>query len=314
MSGFDFRERLTYEYDGMSRLTRLKDASSTSTLFDRQLSYNTANQISQIAEPSLTRNFGYDQIDRLTSVTNPTATSENYSFDAVGNRSLSHLSTSYSYQSNNKLVSTATTNYSYDANGNMTSKTDVSGNWTYEWDYENRLKRATKSTGEIITYKYDALGRRTTRQKQTQVPPLPPVTVETTNFVYDGLDVIQDRNGAGVVTASYINGLGIDNKLRQTVNGQTQYFLTDHLGSTNGLTDVLGNVTSSTSYDSFGNATNASFPTRYQYTGRELDADTGLHYYRARWYDANTGRFISEDPIGFAGGDFFVAKTVCFKV
>ena len=51
-------------------------------------------------------------------------------------------------------------------------------------------------------------------------------------------------------------------------------------------------------YDSFGNTEGSSF-TRYTYTGREFDSDTGLYYYRARWYDPQVGRFISEDPIGF---------------
>ncbi|MBK8151180.1 MAG: RHS domain-containing protein [Acidobacteria bacterium] len=87
----------------------------------------------------------------------------------------------------------------------------------------------------------------------------------------------------------------------QTGN-DVRYFIADHLGSTNALTDSSGNVTSSASYDSFGNAT-GNLATRYKFTGREYDDFTGLHYYRARWYDGNLGRFISEDPIGFAGGD-----------
>ena len=78
--------------------------------------------------------------------------------------------------------------------------------------------------------------------------------------------------------------------------------MTDHLGSTVALADTNGTITSSTSYDSFGNAT-SNIPTSYQYTGREYDADIGLYYYRNRWYDPEVGRFISEDPIGFAGGD-----------
>jgi RHS repeat-associated protein len=71
------------------------------------------------------------------------------------------------------------------------------------------------------------------------------------------------------------------------------------------LADTSGNVTpsNSTSYDSFGNSSNANFPTRYQFTGREFDNFSGLHYYRARFYDGNLGRFISEDPSGFEGGD-----------
>lgn len=57
------------------------------------------------------------------------------------------------------------------------------------------------------------------------------------------------------------------------------------------------------SYDSFGKPTNASFPTRYQFTGREYDNFSGLQYSRARWYDPKIGGFISEDPIGLGGGD-----------
>jgi RHS repeat-associated protein len=62
-------------------------------------------------------------------------------------------------------------------------------------------------------------------------------------------------------------------------------------------------MSASNSYDSFGNPTNTSFPSRYQFTGREFDNFTGLQSSRARFYDPNLGRFISEDPIGFAGGD-----------
>ena len=283
----------TFAYDGMSRLTQLKDAKGATTLFDRQFSYNPANQISQIAELTQTRNFAYDNVDRLTAMTNGTA-NESYTFDGVGNRTASHLSTSYLYQPNNRLTNTTTTSYVYNSNGNMVSKTDVSGTTQYIWDFENRLKQVIKPNGENALYKYDALGRRIERNLNNGA--------SWQKFTYDGQDVMLDQNSDGT-SVTYLNGLGIDNKLRQTVNGQAQYFLSDHLGSTNALADASGNLIASTNYDSFGNATNANFPTRYQFTGRELDNFTGLHYYRARWYDANLGRFISEDPIGFAGGD-----------
>ena len=77
--------------------------------------------------------------------------------------------------------------------------------------------------------------------------------------------------------------------------------MTDHLGSTIGLTDSSANITQAIAYDSFGNHT-VSGNTRYTYTGRERDADTGLMYYRARFYDPQLGRFIGEDPIGLNGG------------
>jgi RHS repeat-associated protein len=118
------------------------------------------------------------------------------------------------------------------------------------------------------------------------------------------MDVIQDRksDGSGTSVVNYVNGPGIDDKLKQTTGTTTSYFLTDHLGSTVGLVDQAGSITSQTAYDSFGNAS-TQLPTRYGYTGRELDEYTGLMYYRARFYDPQIGRFISEDPIGFGGGD-----------
>lgn len=121
----------TYEYAGMSKLKRLKDVSSTATLFDRQYGYNNASQISQIIEPSLTRTIGYDLVNRLTSVTVSNNQNESYNFDYVGNRLSSHRSANYNYQPFNKVISTATANYVYDANGNMVSKAEGSNFWRY---------------------------------------------------------------------------------------------------------------------------------------------------------------------------------------
>ncbi|MCC6451861.1 MAG: RHS repeat-associated core domain-containing protein [Acidobacteria bacterium] len=99
------------------------------------------------------------------------------------------------------------------------------------------------------------------------------------------------------------DGLRTDNKLKLSTTSGSTFFLQDHLRSTIGLTNATGSLTATQSYDSFGNPTNASFPTRFQYTGREFDNFTGLQFSRARFYAPNLGRFISEDPIGFNGGD-----------
>jgi len=115
--------------------------------------------------------------------------------------------------------------------------------------------------------------------------------------------VIRDLSADGSTAADYLNGPGIDNKLRQTTaTGTAFYFLQDHLGSTRALTDTTGNVLEQQQYDSFGYSAGSAL-TRYGYTGRERDSDAGLIYYRARWYDPQLGRFISEDPIGFGGLD-----------
>ena len=150
---------------------------------------------------------------------------------------------------------------------------------------------------ESVNYQYDALGRRVVRQDKKS---------GRTEFTHDGMDVIQDRfekNDGSISTTNYINGIGIDNKLKLTSGTTSRYFLQDHLGSTVGMADSSGAVTESASYDSFGRVISSNLTTRYQYTGRETDEKTGLIYYRARQYDPQIGRFTSEDPIGFAGGD-----------
>ncbi len=74
----------------------------------------------------------------------------------------------------------------------------------------------------------------------------------------------------------------------------------DGLGSIVGLTDVNGNVAASYTYDSFGNltASTGTVTNPFRYTAREFDTETGMYYYRARYYLQGVGRFASEDPLG----------------
>lgn len=292
---------LTEQYDGLDRLTGLKYMQGTTTLADYQYQFNAVNNISQMTDDAGANNYSYDSVDRLTAATHPNQPNENYSHDGVGNRTTSHLSATYSYQPFNRLTSTSSASYTYDNNGDLISKTEGIPTTQYGWDYENRLKTVTRLASPDVSYKYDALGRRIERTKSVSIPV--PVILETTRFVYDGTDVVRDLDGNGATMADYLNGPGIDNKLRQTVGATTSYFLADHLGTTRALTNPSGAVTSSLSYDSFGNVTSGSAPTRYTYSGREIDSDTSLIYYRARWYAPQQGRFISEDPLGLRGGD-----------
>ena len=271
----------------------MKHQSSSATLFDNQYTYNTASQISQITDLTNTRVFGYDLVDRLTSVhTNGTQT-ESYTFDDVGNRTASHLSASYGYQSGkfNQLTSTATASYQFDANGNTIQKSEGKDFWRYTWDYENRLTEAS-TRKEKVRYRYDALGRRVERNLR--------YSKDRTRFTHDGLDVVMDDDAETGIT-KYQNGLGIDDKLKLSNGGTASYFLGDHLGSALGLANTSASVTSSNSYDSFGNST-GNLASRYQFTGREFDSFSGLQFSRARFYDPKLGRFTSEDPIQLRAG------------
>ena len=108
---------------------------------------------------------------------------ENYSYDGVGDRTVSHLSASYSYQPFNKLTSTASATYSYDNNGNLISKTDTLGTWTFSYDPENWLTQVVVPNGPTVNYKYNALGRRIQRTTSSG---------SNERYVYDGLDALAD--------------------------------------------------------------------------------------------------------------------------
>lgn len=229
----------------------------------------------------------------LTSATHPNQPNESYTLDDVGNRTASHQGSSCSYQPFNRLVSANGSVFGYDTNGNQTSKSDASGSWTYSWDNENRLKQATLSGGATVSFDYDALGRRIQATSSTN---------GITKFIYDGADVVRDIDGSGNTTAEYLNGLELDDKLRTTTGTTALYFLSDHLGTTRTLVDASGISVSALSYDSFGNLLSGSATSRYTYTGRELDSDSSLLFYRMRWYDPKHARFLTEDPIQFSGG------------
>jgi RHS repeat-associated protein len=283
----------SYSYDDLNRLTGLNHLAGATTLIGNQYTYNDANNINSWTNALGNHAYSYDSNDRLTSATNSAQPNENYSYDGVGNRTTSHFSASYSYQPFNNLTNTATASYISDSNGNLISKTDGSGTTTYLWNEENQLIQASLPGGLTVNYKYDGLGRRIQRTTSTGA---------NERYVYDGHDVLLDLKADWSVATTYLSDLGIDNKLRQTSStAGVSYYLTDHLGSTAGLTDISGNMVELIAYDSFGNSTGSEL-TRYTYTGRELDLDTGLFYYRSRFYDPQIGRFISEDPIGFVGG------------
>jgi len=180
----------------------------------------------------------------------------------------------------------------------------------YTYDYRNRLTRVeARSSGGIILseadYTYDIFDRRIAKTVDADGDGTG--AAETTRFVYDGDHVWADFDASGTITARYLFGDRIDEILARWQPGNgTAWYLTDRLGTVRDIVDASGLLINTITYDSFGNVllqTDAAAGDRYLFTGREFDAETGLYYYRARYYDPATGRFISQDPIGFDAGD-----------
>jgi RHS repeat-associated protein len=129
-------------------------------------------------------------------------------------------------------------------------------------------------------------------------------TLGTTNYLYDGLNTLEATDQNGNALSSYVDTRNIDEPLAEMVSGARSYYEQDGLGSITSLSNSSGAPANTYTYDSYGNltASTGTLTNPFRYTGREYDSETGLLYYRARYYDPNGGRLISVDPIGFEGG------------
>ncbi|PYN96665.1 MAG: hypothetical protein DMD91_20655 [Candidatus Rokuibacteriota bacterium] len=281
---------ISYAYDPASRLSSITQGSSLV-----QFAYDAVSRRTTLTLPSgVTTQYGYDSASRLTSLTYTLAATVlgdlQYTYDAAGNRSqvggawartgLPQPLTGASYNANNEQIIFGSQVLTYDLNGNLTSD----GTSTYTWDARNRL---TSITGPVpANFVYDATGRRARKI----------INGTVTDFLYDGVNPMQELSGAAVV--SLLTGRGIDEDfVRADTNGASA-LLVDVLGSTVALTDPTGALQTQYTYEPFGAtiATDAAGSNPFQYTGRENDG-TGLYYYRARYYHPGLARFISEDPL-----------------
>jgi len=281
----------TYSFNNLSRLLSVLHQLGGSTIDGATYTLDAAGNRTAKADAlaGVTSNYTYDPLYGLTQVTQTTNTTESYSYDSVGNRLSSLGVSAYTNNSSNELTSTSAASYAYDANGNTTSKI-VSGNTTqYTWDFENRLTSVTlPNTGGIVTFKYDPFGRRIYKQSPNA----------TSIFSYDGVNLIETVNGTGGEVAHYTQGLNIDEALAVQRGTTTNYYEADGLGSVTSLTSSAGALANTYTYDSFGNTTTSagSITNFLRYNAREFDSETSLYFYRARYYDPNAGRFVSEDP------------------
>jgi RHS repeat-associated protein len=293
-----------YTYNPVSTLASVLHQAGNTIRDGATYTYDAAgNRLTKVDKRTGTQsNYTYDAIYQLTKTTQGThspTTTETYSYDPVGNR-LSSLGVSpYSYNSSNELTSIPSLTYTYDSNGNTKTKSDGTH---YTWDFENRLTQVVlPGTGGTVTFKYDPLGRRIQKAFTKNS------TTTTTNYLYDGMNVVEGVDNSGNVLARYMHGAVIDEDLSVLSNGTTSYYQADGLGSITSLSNSAGALANTYTYDGFGKltASTGTLTNPFQYTGRELDSETGIYFYRARYYDTTNGRFLTEDPIGFNGGPNF---------
>ena len=332
----------TFAYDTLNRLTSISHRNAANSVLNSfSYQYDVASRITQITDIDGVTTYAYNKRDELTAATHadPSNPDETYGYDATGNRKTSHLhGSSYVVGSGvagtadvNRLTSDGKYTYTYDASGNLTKRVEILSGKVREFafDHRNRLVQITDrpsaagAATQVVKYTYDLQNRRIASNVDTT--PADATDGKVTYYVYSGEDVIAeltDPDGSGssspAISMRYLHGPSVDQILAQeSANSDVQWMLTDHLGTVRDLVNNGGEVVTHIKYDSYGNVISESNPaikTRYKYTGREFDAETEMQYNRARYYDAAIGRFMSEDPIGFAGGDANIYRYVSNRV
>lgn len=308
---------VSYKYNAASQRVEMTAADRSPVTY----AYDAAGRLGTITQGTEVFTYAYDLLSRTESLQRPNRVKTEYRYDAVNRlERLSHTNAAsvaledfrYTYNADDEIASinslaSATliaalktaapadaanripqfgaASYGFDSEGQTIAKTEAQGATNYVWDARGRLVRVNLPGSQTVSYGYDALGRRMSRTANGA----------TTSFLYDSEDVVLDKASDGGMV-EYVNGLGIDQKLELSSLSGRIYFLQDHLGSAVMLTNGLGGAVDRAQYEAFGKNAN-NLVTRYGFTGRERESASSLMHYRARWYEATEGRFISEDGL-----------------
>jgi RHS repeat-associated protein len=307
------RARTDYQYDDDNRLEELTNRSVSDKLsMTRTYGYDRIGNIISITDTSGTVDFTFDPLYRLTNADYPgTANDVSYTYDDVGNR-LTMAGAGgtlyYIYNNNGNRLDEVRQGsaggpiqyrYVYDDNGNRTEKRDGSDTvlHTYLYDQKNRVTTLMTAT-DTYTFQYDPNDYRIRKSDGTDANQYL-MEGEHYEAIYHETDTIKAKFLRGVVVDEIVNGYYYDQGTK------TNYtFHHDQLGSVVALSGHNGDEMETTKFGPFGDVIDSTgtSPNALKYTGRELDSETGLYYYRARYYDPEIGRFLSEDPLGFEAG------------
>jgi RHS repeat-associated protein len=263
---------LSYQYDAAGNRTQMTDTQSGGT---------------QVTA------FGYDALNRLTAAHYPNGDLVSYGYDAAGNRlsqTTNGVTVTNTFDNASRMTAAGGDTYTFDANGNQTGQTVGGLTTSYTFDALNQLTALGGPTP--ASYAYNGLGLRVSKT----------VGGVTTRSAWDlalGVpQLLSDGPQSEYVYGHELIGTVVTNGSTTTV----RYAHSDVLSSVRVLTDGAGTEVGTQQYDAFG-APRSQTGTQlsFGFTGEQRDAESGLLYLRARYYDPRTGRFLTKDPVGGPG-------------
>ncbi|MFF8393543.1 putative T7SS-secreted protein [Streptomyces sp. NPDC016172] len=318
---------MTFAWDEAGRLSAQHITAGGHNVNSRAYSYRADGHLTSVTDRlSGTRTFGLDRAGRVTSV-HAQGWTERYAYDDAGNQtSASWPSRHPGSEATGPRAYTGTTitragdvRFEHDALGRVTlrQKTRLSrkpDTWRYEWDTENRLTSVTTPDGTRWRYRYDPLGRRTTKQRLATDGES---VVEEVRFTWDGLTLCEQTSHqpdaantvaltwdhrADVPLAQTERILTADDR-QEEIDRRFFAIATDLIGTPTELIDETGDIawrTRSTLWGTTAWSRDSSTYTPLRFPGQYYDPETGLHYNYFRHYDPETGRYTSPDPLGLA--------------
>lgn len=218
---------------------------------------------------------------------------EGYSYDLSGNRTVGAMTVD---PNSNRLTTLNGVSVVYDADGNLIDKTGSNGHFQFYWNSLGQLESVRLNGSVVASYRYDAFGRRISKDASGQ----------TRYYLWDNRQIASEMDGAGNTLVEYSYYPGTDNlHAVSTPDGNVYYAAHGEQSDVVGL--IRGSdktVQAQYAYRPFGTPerNDLGVAGNMRWRGLPYDAETGLYYVRARYYDAETGRFLSEDPIGLDGG------------
>ncbi len=278
---------------------------SGAALFRESRSYDvlgrTVTKTEVIQGSTATFAYGYDTAGRLSTVSKDGVQVASYSYDGNGNRvsqTENGVTTAATFDGEDRIQTLGTVSYTFSSLGQLATKTEGTQTTRYQFDAAGTLTQVTLPGNKTVDYELDASGRRVGRKVDG---------VKRQGWLYDGLlRVVAETDAAGTVTSRFVYASQGHSPDFMVAGGKTFRLVKDVLGSVRVVVDVAtGEVKQRIDYDAWGKVVGNSAPgfQPFGFAGGLLDSDTALTRFGAREYEATSGRWVTKDPIRFAGGD-----------
>ncbi|WP_225994700.1 putative T7SS-secreted protein [Streptomyces arboris] len=291
-------QRRDYTYQADGHLIGLTDQLSGKKTFD----VDTAGRVTAVRSPDWSERYAYDVAGNQTDASWPAA---HPGQEAVGPRTYTGTT----------ITRAGNVRYEHDSLGRITlrQKTRLSrkpDTWRYEWDAEDRMRSVTTPDGVVWRYRYDSLGRRITKQQLTANSSATPEGVrfawdgntlceQTTEGTLDPVSTTWDHDGLRVLTQAEVRH---SSDTPQEVIDERFFNVVGDLTTTpTELLDESGTIAWRTRTALWGSTTwtrNSSAYTPLRFPGQYFDTESELHYNFFRYYDPETARYLTTDPLG----------------